>query len=69
LKQVSVYDSYFAKVKTIFEHCIAWYNFFEFNFQHSCRALGNWLFCKTLVAGRLVRFCKCANMWRAKIIF
>jgi len=24
LKQVSVYDSYFAKIKTIFEHHIAW---------------------------------------------
>ncbi len=22
----------------------------------------NWLFCKTLVEGRLVRFCKCANV-------
>ena len=29
----------------------------------------NWLFCKTLVVRRLVRFCKCANVRLAKIIF
>lgn len=39
------------------------------SFQHSCRALGNWLFCKTWVVCRLVRFCKCANVRLAKIIF
>jgi hypothetical protein len=38
-------------------------------FQHSCRAVENWLFCKTWVVCRLVRFCKCANVRLAKIIF
>jgi len=38
MKQVSVYDSYFAKVKTILEYQSAWYDFFEFNFQQSFRA-------------------------------
>ena len=41
----------------------------KFSTDYHCQAGGqNWLFCKTLVVGRLVRFCKCANVRLAKIV-
>jgi len=37
--------------------------------QYLFLSVGNWLFCKTWIVCWLVRFCKCANVRLAKIIF